>query len=140
MYNRGPTQLPTPPSDTPTPSAYPLLQALASQAARPPAPTQCLTSPLQISTNPSSFNSLRSSHRAMIVFFTSETCIPCRSIKATFLEIAQSRTSGKNTRGRGAAFVEVDMGTGMGGVVAHEWGVNSTPTFLFFLDGQKVCR
>ena len=36
------------------------------------------------------------------------------------------------------AFVNVDLGVGMGLMVAREYGVTATPTFDFFLDGKKV--
>jgi desumoylating isopeptidase 1 len=38
------------------------------------------------------------------------------------------------------AFVKVDLGVGMGSMVAREYGVTATPTFGFFLDGKKVRR
>lgn len=41
-------------------------------------------------------------------------------------------------KGSSAAFTKVDLGVGLGGSVASEWGVRVTPTFLFFLDGNKV--
>ena len=47
------------------------------------------------------------------------------------LAIAKSRS--------GVAFTKVDLAVGMGSSVASEWGVRVTPTFLFFLDGKKVC-
>jgi hypothetical protein len=42
--------------------------------------------------------------------------------------------------GAGAAFTRIDLDVGLGGSVAGEWGVKVTPTFIFFLDGKKVCR
>ena len=38
----------------------------------------------------------------------------------------------------GIAFVKVDLGVGMGSMVAREYDVTATPTFGFFLDGKKV--
>ncbi len=67
-------------------------------------------------------------------------------IEPVFEEIAQAMNS--NPKGRGAggkvgvggqvAFVKVDLGVGMGSMVAREYGVTATPTFGFFLDGKKV--
>lgn len=34
--------------------------------------------------------------------------------------------------------MKVDLGVGMGGAVAREYGVSATPTFEFFLDRKKV--
>ena len=45
------------------------------------------------------------------------------------------------TQGRpGAGFAKIEIGAGMGSAVAREYGIRVTPTFLFFLDGEKVCR
>jgi thiol-disulfide isomerase/thioredoxin len=51
-------------------------------------------------------------------------------IEPVFEELAQ-------TKGQ-VAFVKVDLGVGMGSMVAREYGVTATPTFGFFLDGKKV--
>lgn len=132
---RGPGN--TPPAATPPrgPSAGAvvgsLLQAAASRAASGQA--QTLTSHLQISTNPSSFRSLLKSHRGTVAFFTSQTCAPCKTVEPVFEELARSKA-----RQGGVAFVKVDLGVGLGGQVASEWGVVATPTFLFFKGDKKV--
>lgn len=131
-----------------------LLQAVANQAFSPsasngagpsaPAPTQqqassstnTVSAPVHICTNPSSFHSLLRSHRAVVAMFTSATCGPCRMIEPVFEDLAWSKTHGLG-KDR-VAFVKIDMGVGMGGQVAAEFGIRVTPTFLFFLDGQKV--
>lgn len=51
-----------------------------------------------------------------------------------FEELAHAKTRG----GGRIAFVKVDLGVGMGGAVAREYGVSATPTFEFFLDRKKV--
>ena len=135
-----------------------LLQAVANQAFSPststpngagpslsvPVPAQPQTSssantvsaPVHICTNPSSFHSLLSAHRAVVAMFTSATCGPCRMIEPVFEDLAWAKTHGLG-KDR-VAFVKIDMGVGMGGQVAAECGIRVTPTFLFFLDGQKV--
>jgi hypothetical protein len=40
---------------------------------------------------------------------------------------------------QGVAFSKIDMGVGLGHAVASEYNVQVTPTFIFFLDGKKVC-
>ena len=75
--------------------------------------------------------SLLGSHRAVVAMFTSATCPPCRMIEPVFEELARSK-------GQQVAFVKVDLGVGMGSMVAREYGVAATPTFGFFLDGKKV--
>ncbi|KAL6301955.1 DUF862-domain-containing protein [Sparassis latifolia] len=122
-----------------------LLQAVASQALSQtmssaiPAPAQAtstLTAPVHMCSNPSSMHSLLRSHRAVVAFFTSKTCPPCRMIEPVWDEIAREKTHG-NGNASGIAFAKVDMGVGLGGQVGAEWGVRVTPTFLFFLDGKK---
>ncbi|EGN98049.1 hypothetical protein SERLA73DRAFT_182913 [Serpula lacrymans var. lacrymans S7.3] len=128
-----------------------LLQAVAARAASgssssgylpTPAPTSpstpsqagtaSLTAPIHVSTNPASFNALLRSHRAVIAFFTSATCGPCRMIEPVFEELANAKS-----KSNGVAFTKIDLSVGMGGSVASEWGVRVTPTFIFFLDGKK---
>ncbi|KAH9927057.1 DUF862-domain-containing protein [Amylocystis lapponica] len=128
-----------------------LLQAVASQAlssstagSLPPMPTptpmpstSTLTAPVHICSNPASFHDILRSHRAVIAFFTSATCGPCRMISPLFEDLALQKTRGV----RGAtetAFAKIDMGIGLGGQVGAEWGVRVTPTFIFFLDGKKM--
>ncbi|RPD62239.1 DUF862-domain-containing protein [Lentinus tigrinus ALCF2SS1-7] len=137
-------------SASPNPAlASALLQAVAQQAystgslsaptslPRPPAPgSSTVAGPIHICTNPSSLHGLLQAHKAVVVFFTSATCGPCRMIEPVFEEIAHQKTHGRD--GGRPAFVKVDMSVGMGGQVGQEWGVRVTPTFLFFLDGKKT--
>ena len=61
-------------------------------------------------------------------------------IKPVFEERARSKGQGKAPGGQQqVAFVKVDLGVGMGLMVAGEDGVIVTPTFGFFLDEKKVC-
>lgn len=53
-------------------------------------------------------------------------------IEPVFEDLARSKKNGQ------IAFVKVDLGVGMGSMVAREYGVTATPTFGFFLDGKKV--
>ncbi|THH06707.1 hypothetical protein EW146_g9529 [Bondarzewia mesenterica] len=150
MYRRPAAPVPamTPPSAQ-TAEANPqlasaLLQAIAERAASG-APiasgsgtgtpsTSTVTAPIHVSTNLASFHSTLESHRAVVAFFTSSTCAPCRMIEPVFDELAQSRNKGEGK----IAFVKIDTGVGMGAAVAAEYRVNATPTFNFFLDGKRV--
>ena len=73
----------------------------------------------------------------MVAFFTSATCGPCRMIEPAFERLAHEKTQAAKVGGS-IAFAKIDMGVGMGGMVASEYGVRVTPTFIFFLDGKKV--
>jgi len=72
-------------------------------------------------------------HRAVVAFFTSASCPPCRVIEPVFEGLAAE----KGMRS-GVSFTKVDMGVGRGADVAREYSVRVTPTFIFFLDGKKV--
>jgi thiol-disulfide isomerase/thioredoxin len=67
--------------------------------------------------------------------FTSAMCPLCRMIEPVFEELARSKGQGQQQQ---VTFVKVDLGVGMGSMVAHEYGVAATPTLGFFLDGKKV--
>lgn len=102
----------------------------------PPGPAlSSVVSPIHVSTNLASFNSILASHRAVVAFFTSATCGPCRFIEPTFEEIAEQKTRGT---GPGLiAFVKVDIQVGAGYQLASQYSVTATPTFITFTDQQK---
>jgi desumoylating isopeptidase 1 len=120
-----------PASSSPSTTSYPP----TSNANSTPAGAT-VASPIQIATNSSSFHSLLRSHRAVVAFFTSATCGPCKFIEPVFEELAHEKTQG--TAAGKVAFVKVDMGVGMGSQVAAEYSVRVTPTFIMFLNGKKV--
>jgi desumoylating isopeptidase 1 len=90
------------------------------------------------STNPASFRALLGSHRVVVAMFTSATCAPCRMIEPVFEELAREKKGHGNATGQ-AAFAKIDLSVGLGSMVAREYNVTATPTFVFFLDGKKVC-
>jgi thiol-disulfide isomerase/thioredoxin len=170
MFGRptGPTGLTTtttPPTQAQQPTTTPstsLLQSISNRATGSPlaasgaapdsgystpstsaAAALSASGPIHPSTNPSSFRSLLSTHRAVIAMFTSATCAPCRMIEPVFEDLARSKknstTGGAKAQAEGQiAFVKVDLSVGMASMVAREYGVAATPTFGFFLDGKKV--
>jgi thioredoxin-related protein len=50
--------------------------------------------------------------------------------------LAEEKGIGQN--GRGVAFAKIEI-SGMGSTLAGQYRITATPTFLFFLDGEKVC-
>jgi hypothetical protein len=58
-------------------------------------------------------------------------------IEPTFESLAHEKTRGREGKNL-PAFVKIDLGTGSSMQVASQFGVRATPTFIFFLDGQKV--
>lgn len=117
-----------------------LLQAVLSQAQSNGLhqPSNSLTSPLHVITNPASFHGFLKSHRAAVAFFTSETCPPCKMIEPVFERLSEEK--GMREGIDGAGFAKIDIDVGMGRNLASEWGIRATPTFMFFLDGKKVRR
>ncbi|KIY45654.1 DUF862-domain-containing protein [Fistulina hepatica ATCC 64428] len=125
-----------------------LLQTVAAQAQSAPSSASTsttapmarmgsLTSPIHACTNPASFHTLLRTHRAVVADFTDATCGPCRMIAPVFERLAEEKGVHANG-GRGAAFVSVDIRVGQGHMLAAEWGIRATPTFMFFLDGKKI--
>lgn len=53
-------------------------------------------------------------------------------VEPVFERLAEEKAS------QGFAFVKVDLGGMMSGQIANTYGVRATPTFMFFLDGQKI--
>ncbi|KAF4576910.1 DeSI family protein [Pleurotus pulmonarius] len=159
-----PTVSPTPSTQSPPvrPDPNPqltasLLQAIVNQPAlpalpppfTPPAPsstsasaTQSLTGPIHLATNPASFHALLRTHRALVAFFTQQSCPPCRVIEPVFERLAHDAANNTNNASRkgGLAFTKVDIGVGLGSALAQEYSVRATPTFVFFLDGKKVAE
>ena len=141
MYS-GSTAVSTVSSSTSTSQAVtPLSQSGAQDASFPPRPEfpspglSSIVSPIHVSTNLASFQSVLESHRAVVAFFTSSTCGPCRFIEPTFEEIAERKTRGV---GPGlVAFVKVDI-QGAGYQLASRYSVRATPTFIMFMNQQKV--
>ncbi|KDQ25439.1 hypothetical protein PLEOSDRAFT_1057725 [Pleurotus ostreatus PC15] len=133
-----------------------LLQAIANQAALPELPppftpptstsnptaaTQSLTGPIHLATNPASFHTLLRTHRAVVAFFTQQSCPPCRVIEPVFERLALDTTNNITTNRKGGlAFTKIDIGVGLGSALAQEFSVRATPTFIFFLDGQKIAE
>ncbi|KAG6809885.1 hypothetical protein H0H92_014281, partial [Tricholoma furcatifolium] len=155
MYRRpspaaAPNAVPSPAAVEAAPNpqlAAQLLQAVAARAASssagvaaptPNSATQTLAGPLHAITNPASFNAFLKNHRAAVAFFTSATCGPCRMIEPIFERLAEEK--GLKSDGRGAAFAKIDIGVGLGNTLAGQWNVRATPTFMFFLDGQKLAE
>jgi hypothetical protein len=57
-------------------------------------------------------------------------------IEPVFGRLAEEKGLGDGRQG--VAFAKIDIDVGLGRSVAAEWNIRATPTFYFFLDGQKV--
>lgn len=95
------------------------------------------TSPLTLVSSTANFHSILSQHSAVVVNFTNTpSCPPCRVIKPVYESIASYHSAVYGAKG--ARFVEVELGIGQGREIAGTYGVQATPTFMFFKDGKKV--
>lgn len=107
---------------------------LSSASSTPPPPTT-LSSPLQLATSSASLHAVLKSSRAVVAFFTNPAiCPPCRVVEPQFERLARERSRAGKAR---VGFVSVDLGVGRAGEIAAEWSITATPSFLFFLDGEK---
>lgn len=95
------------------------------------------TSPLTLVSSTANFHSILSQHSAVVVNFTNtSSCPPCRVIKPVYESIAGYHAAIYGAKG--ARFVEVELGIGQGREIAGAYGVQATPTFMFFKNGEKV--
>nr|ODN92616.1 hypothetical protein L203_00895 [Cryptococcus depauperatus CBS 7841] len=136
MFRGPPSERPIPDKAVPTNGAVPAPAAgsAGKTSAALPNPE---TSPLTLVSSSSNFHSILSQHSAVVVNFTNTpSCPPCKVIKPVYESIAAlyAPTYGA----RGARFVEVELGIGQGREIAGQYGVQATPTFMFFKDGKKV--
>ncbi|KAG0089937.1 hypothetical protein BGZ93_004957 [Podila epicladia] len=68
---------------------------------------------------------------AVVVYFTSATCPPCRVIAPIFDEMVLSK---------GKEIVGIKVDTGIAQSIGATFEVRSTPTFMFFLRGTKFSQ
>ena len=94
--------------------------------------TSSITAPMHVITNSASFDSFLRSHRVAVAFFTSRTCPPCRMIEPVFERLSEQKSP------QGVACAKIDIHVGLGQSLAGQWNIRATPTFYFFLDGEKV--
>ncbi|KAI9033370.1 PPPDE putative peptidase domain-containing protein [Hyaloraphidium curvatum] len=83
-----------------------------------------------------------SSQRAVVAFFTRDGCGPCKMIEPRLKELVDEINSEfvQAGRRRGAAepyITAVRVDTGVAFDAATRYSVTATPTFIFFLDGEK---
>ncbi|EFX00154.1 thioredoxin protein [Grosmannia clavigera kw1407] len=65
-----------------------------------------------------------------VIFFTSATCPPCKVLYPVFEELAQE-FGGK------ATLIKVDISLPQASIIASQYSVHATPTFITFVKGQK---
>jgi thiol-disulfide isomerase/thioredoxin len=106
-----------------------LVQGIAS-AATSAAPTT--VNSVQIANTALAVDGFISAYKAVIVFFTSATCPPCRVIKPDFENLIRDKNSGQQQ----IKVLGVIMDTSMA-PDAGKYGIRATPTFQLYLNGKK---
>lgn len=123
------TNAPPPSSAQPSDSAQSLLQNISSAAISAP------PKPVQTAQNLASLEQWIQSYKAVVVFFTSATCPPCRMIKPDFERLMEEKNS---TGGTKIKILGVIVDTSVAFDAASKYGIRATPTFMLFHQGQKV--
>ncbi|CAO3650460.1 unnamed protein product [Mucor fragilis] len=113
----------------PSAEAASMLQDISS-AATSAAPAT--VNPVQIANTASAVDGFISTYKAVIVFFTSASCPPCRMIKPDFENLILE----KNRDSEQIRILGIIMDTSMAPDAA-KYGIRATPTFQLFLNGQK---
>ncbi|KAJ3034417.1 hypothetical protein HDV00_005037 [Rhizophlyctis rosea] len=114
--------------------------AALAQAASPAA------SAVQSTTNLSELKTFISSNRCVAVFFTSATCRPCHVIAPEFENMIRERKSAPaqrpaaGTSSNADRVIGVKVDIALARDIATQYQIAGTPTFMFFLNGQKVRR
>lgn len=103
-------------------------------AASVPSLAPATTSPLHTATNLSALTHHLTTNRAVVVFFTSATCGPCRMIEPEFERVIPDKNDKLAGQGR---VVGVKVDTHVAFDAASQYGIRATPTFKFFLDGKE---
>ena len=75
------------------------------------------------------------SYKAVVVFFTSATCPPCRMIKPDFERLVQEKNDTDSSK---IKLLGVIVDTGVAYDAGREFGIRATPTFMLFHNNSKV--
>ncbi|ORY97266.1 PPPDE putative peptidase domain-domain-containing protein [Syncephalastrum racemosum] len=126
------------PQQTPAlndPATLSMLRDISSAAmsASPAGTTQPQQVSIQHASNLAALERWLKSYRAVIVFFTSASCPPCRMIKPDFERLIQE----KNSDSAQIKILGVIVDTSVAFDAASKYGIRATPTFMLFQDGQK---
>ncbi|KAF9546014.1 hypothetical protein EC957_010289 [Mortierella hygrophila] len=125
----GPSRHTPSPSPFGLPAPAPTSGLSTNSFSAPSASTGGATVPFM--TDLSLLRSTIQNNTATVVYFTSATCPPCRVIAPIYDELVLSK--GSQIKG-----VKVDIG--MAQAIGQAYEVRSTPTFMFFLRGEKLSQ
>ncbi|KAJ1959935.1 hypothetical protein GGI12_004078 [Dipsacomyces acuminosporus] len=118
--------------------------AAAATAPLPP-PSQQATSKLDYTKVQSvaSLDDLQTkmkTHRAVVLYFTSFTCPPCRVIAPIYEEMVKDKNAELLAAGSDKHILGIKIDCSMQHNIAAPFNVRGTPTFMFYLDGQLLSQ
>ena len=120
----------------PTAAQQNMLRDISSAAlSAAPGPTNNHPSPLQTAPGLSQLQQWIQQYKAVVVFFTSATCPPCRTIKPDFERLVRDKNNSNSTK---IKLMGVTVDTSVAFDAAQNFGIRATPTFMFFHNGDKV--
>ncbi|KAI8144269.1 PPPDE putative peptidase domain-containing protein [Fennellomyces sp. T-0311] len=102
------------------------LSAAPQPAGKPPV--------LQNAPNAATLKNWLQSYKAVVVFFTSATCPPCRMIKPDFERLVREKNDTDSSR---IKLLGVTVDTGVAYDAGAEFGIRATPTFMLFHNNAK---
>ncbi|PTB78521.1 DUF862-domain-containing protein [Trichoderma longibrachiatum ATCC 18648] len=104
------------------------------QSAQPAAPVKA-ASPVRNVTSQSELTALldHAKGSCAVIYFTSATCAPCKMLYPLYDELAEE-FAGK------ATFIKIDIAQPQASLLASQYSVSATPTFITFLRGQQENR
>ncbi|SAM03177.1 hypothetical protein [Absidia glauca] len=112
-----------------------MLQGISSSALSG-APASISQQSVQKIDNVTSLDKLITTYPAVAVFFTSATCPPCRVIKPDFEQLIKDKNQDTPSLRILGAIVDTSVAFDAGA----KYQVRSTPTFMFFHNGQKMSQ
>lgn len=78
-------------------------------------------------------------HRAIVIYFTSQGCPPCRLIHPEFDALIQGQAE-QGLKDRPVIGLTLDLSSSGAYSAGAKWAVRGTPTFVFLLNGKEEHR
>lgn len=132
--NPNPTAQPQPQQQQASAEAASLLQGISSAATMSAA--LATVQPLQYVSDANTLDGLLSQYKAVAVMFTSATCPPCKIIKPEFIKIIEDKHH--QSEGNEIKLLGICADVGSMSLNSRKYGIQSVPTFQFFLNGEKT--
>lgn len=104
------------------------------QSAQPSVPVKAVSSVRNVNSHAELSALLdQAKHSCAVVYFTSATCAPCKVLYPLYDELA-AEFAGK------ATLIKIDIAQPQVGLLASQYSITATPTFITFLKGEQENR